>query len=602
MKKLYHLFFIVLLFASLQAQTLLTEDFSANKMAPDGWTIEGKTDNWLVKTSANAGGTAPECAFWYTPAGDGTFRLVSPKINTQNKSLLKLTFKQYFQKWTTNNYKFGVATKSGSGDWKVAWEVVTSGNIPKEEKKIDITENLNTTDFQFCFFFEGNPDHIGVWNIDDILLNVPLTNDAIVEMIDVAKNVKVNTPITPKVLVKNNGATQASFPVVIDILQGDQKLYTKTIQVNDLPSSQTKLLTFDSFTPTESNKLYKIMACSDLGSDGDKSNDTCVTYFNTNEVAKKVVWESFTNTSCGPCAGANPTHEKVISANIDKVIPVFLHVSWPSNQDPFYVPISSLLNARTQYYGIQGVPSVVLNGKQSSATGDETGLTTAVSQEAEQFSALKMTLSDNLSGNTWNCTVNIEVLGGVSPGNYKLHVGVTESDLSFNAPNGEKHFNWVLRNMYPSETGTALTLTEGATITKNIACDLDASWKKDKLEIFAFIQNDDTKEILQAEKIVSYTDINDEISDLPEVYSLSQNYPNPFNPSTVIKYDLVETSKVKLVIYDILGRKVKTLVDKTQDAGSYKVNFDAKGIASGVYFYKIVAGEFSDIKKMLFIK
>ncbi|MFA8342253.1 MAG: Omp28-related outer membrane protein [Rhodothermaceae bacterium] len=602
MKKLYHLFFIVLLFASLQAQTLLTEDFSANKMAPDGWTIEGKTDNWLIKNTTNAGGTAPECAFWYTPSGNGTFRLVSPKINTENKNLLTLAFKQYFYNWSTNNYKFGVATKSGSSDWKVLWEVITSDKIPKETKNLDITENLNSSDFQFCFFYEGNPDDMYVWNIDDISLESPLNSDAKVETIDITKNVKVATPVTPKATIKNNGMVSASFPVILDIFQGEQKLFSQTIQVDDLASKQTKLLTFDSFTPTESNKLFKVIVCSDLNNDGEKSNDTCVTYFNTNVTAKKIVWESFTNTSCGPCAGANPTHEKVISNNPDNIVPMFLHVSWPSNQDPFYVPASSLLNARTQYYGIQGVPSVVLNGKKSSSTGSEIGLANEINHELSNFSALKMTLSDNLSGNTWNCTVNIEVIGGLEPGDYKLHVGVTESDLSFNAPNGEKHFNWVLRNMYPSETGTALTLTEGATITKNIACNLDASWKKDKLEIFAFIQNDNTKEILQAEKIVSYTDINDEISDLPEVYSLSQNYPNPFNPSTVIKYDLVETSKVKLVIYDILGRKVKTLVDKTQDAGSYKVNFDAKGIASGVYFYKIVAGEFSDIKKMLFIK
>ena len=91
-------------------------------------------------------------------------------------------------------------------------------------------------------------------------------------------------------------------------------------------------------------------------------------------------------------------------------------------------------------------------------------------------------------------------------------------------------------------------------------------------------------------------------NEVPKVYSLSQNYPNPFNPSTTISYGLPKSGLVKLVIYDVLGRVVKTLVNGYKEAGMYDFSFDASGISSGVYFYKVESGDFSSIKKMVLIK
>lgn len=89
---------------------------------------------------------------------------------------------------------------------------------------------------------------------------------------------------------------------------------------------------------------------------------------------------------------------------------------------------------------------------------------------------------------------------------------------------------------------------------------------------------------------------------LPIKFELEQNYPNPFNPSTVIRYSLESSVRVKLEVFDIIGRKVATLVDGVQPVGQYNVNFDAAGLSSGTYIYRIDAGEFSSIKKMMLIK
>ncbi len=85
-------------------------------------------------------------------------------------------------------------------------------------------------------------------------------------------------------------------------------------------------------------------------------------------------------------------------------------------------------------------------------------------------------------------------------------------------------------------------------------------------------------------------------------FNLEQNYPNPFNPSTQIKYTLAEQSNVTLKVYDVLGNEVANLVNKNQNAGSYNVNFDASGLASGLYIYKLSAGNFTSSKKMLLLK
>lgn len=98
------------------------------------------------------------------------------------------------------------------------------------------------------------------------------------------------------------------------------------------------------------------------------------------------------------------------------------------------------------------------------------------------------------------------------------------------------------------------------------------------------------------------TDVVDDIQYQPVYYYLSQNYPNPFNPITTIKFQIASTSFVSLIVYDILGREIKSLVNEKKPAGSYEVEFDAMGLPSGVYFYTLKTGEFTQTKKMILLR
>ena len=89
---------------------------------------------------------------------------------------------------------------------------------------------------------------------------------------------------------------------------------------------------------------------------------------------------------------------------------------------------------------------------------------------------------------------------------------------------------------------------------------------------------------------------------IPEKFILSQNYPNPFNPTTRIQYSILEKSLVTIKVYNILGKEVKTLVNENQNVGKYEISFNASDLCSGVYFYKLTAGNFVETKKMILLR
>ncbi len=98
------------------------------------------------------------------------------------------------------------------------------------------------------------------------------------------------------------------------------------------------------------------------------------------------------------------------------------------------------------------------------------------------------------------------------------------------------------------------------------------------------------------------TNIKSVKNEIPKTFSLEQNYPNPFNSSTIIKYNLPKSTDVLLVVYDITGKNISTLVNAYQNAGIYEINFEANNLTSGVYFYKIITDKFTETKKFTFIK
>jgi hypothetical protein len=97
------------------------------------------------------------------------------------------------------------------------------------------------------------------------------------------------------------------------------------------------------------------------------------------------------------------------------------------------------------------------------------------------------------------------------------------------------------------------------------------------------------------------TSVDEDGGDISLSFTLAQNYPNPFNPSTTIPFDLAQRVSVKLRVFDVTGREIAVLVDQVLQPGSYKVTFTPKGLANGVYFYRLEAGEFIQTKKLILL-
>ena len=100
-----------------------------------------------------------------------------------------------------------------------------------------------------------------------------------------------------------------------------------------------------------------------------------------------------------------------------------------------------------------------------------------------------------------------------------------------------------------------------------------------------------------AKRMVGGNDLN-----VPNAFALRQNMPNPFNPSTVINYQIPSPGRVELKVFNVLGQGVATIVDELESAGYKSAHFDATGLPSGVYFYRLKTGTFSSIRKMIYLK
>ncbi len=176
--------------------------------------------------------------------------------------------------------------------------------------------------------------------------------------------------------------------------------------------------------------------------------------------------------------------------------------------------------------------------------------------------------------------------------------GDTSVNLDWNAiPDEDFRYYAVYRRTDPDTTSSLL----GTTID-TFYSDSDVLWGSTyyyQVSAFDFAGNESIRSNEAGWEVGVYG--NRDV-DLPESFSLSQNYPNPFNPVTEIRYALPKDCQVRLEVYSILGQRVATLVEGTQEAGYKAVRWDASGVASGIYFYRLQAGSFVESKKMILLK
>ncbi|MDP6156785.1 MAG: Omp28-related outer membrane protein [Candidatus Thermoplasmatota archaeon] len=242
---------------------------------------------------------------------------------------------------------------------------------------------------------------------------------------------------------------------------------------------------------------FGAITASDTG-DSDETPDARSERGTTQRV---VLLEDFTNTGCGPCAGANPSFDRIADEyGEEKVSLVRYHVSWPSANDPFYTANSAENDARRSYYGVNSVPCVYCDGeKVNFQSSYYTDLKTEVDARLAIPSKLKIDVTGSLGSGTGSIDVHIEALDTISASNLKARILILESNVSYNAPNGETNHRFAVRDMVDNANGAAVSLSnqgDTADISKNF--NIGQSWKEEEITAVVFVQSDTTKEVLQS--------------------------------------------------------------------------------------------------------
>ena len=215
-----------------------------------------------------------------------------------------------------------------------------------------------------------------------------------------------------------------------------------------------------------------------------------------------LLFECFTNTSCGPCASQNPGLDALINANADRVAAIKYHMNWPGANDPMYVHNPEDNNARKGVYEVNSVPHTVVDGRRFA---DVPGHLTQsmVNGYLAIESPYDMRLSYEIDNATNTVTVHVmgRALADID-GSLKLYVGVIEKEIHYSsAPgsNGERDFYSVMKKLLPSATGTSLgTVAAGDYFAYNFSWEMANVYDVNQIDAIAWVQNTTSKEVMQA--------------------------------------------------------------------------------------------------------
>jgi hypothetical protein len=606
MKKLLIIALLLIAPAVLNAQVYIDQHFAT--FPPTGWTIDSHSANWHIGASYNAGGAAPEAVFDYDPDFNGTSRLISPYFNLTGITSLKLRFRHSVDHYSTP-YTLGVATRDGHGAWHVVWSVNPSSSINPTVITRDITTaDVGADSFQICWYFTGQAYNINYWYFDDIIMYAPLAHDIRLDSVAMDPQYSVEDPMFPEAKLANFGANSETFNVNCKIKLGDAVIYDNTQSGITLAAGGSMDVEFSSFMLPEADEIYDVTMISQLEGDLNTNNDTLLSVFNTYTTPRDMVMlEIGTGTWCQYCPGAALGAEDMIS-NGHNVAVVEYH---GGGTDPY---INTYSTARNSYYGVSGYPTAYFDGILSFVGGNHTSsmygnYLPLFNRRQPIKSAFSIDITSTHTGNNYQVQITVIKKATIRYSRMALIMALTESHIQY-AWQGQTEVNWAERTMSPNQNGTTLNFASSDTQVVNLTFTRTSSWAFHELEIAAFIQNLDNKEILQGTKAhldSLTTGIDDQLVVLPTETKLMNSYPNPFNPTTNIAYTLKSAGIVHLDIYNMLGQKVRTLVNSKIEAGEHHAIWDGRTdsgdqSASGTYFVKMTTDNFTSTKKMVLLK
>ena len=266
-------------------------------------------------------------------------------------------------------------------------------------------------------------------------------------------------------------------------------------------------------------------------------------------------------------------------------------------------------NSRCSYYSLSGDPTTVADG-----TLKQVG-TYYTHQDSVNFAgyyntrravtspcSITVTGRYNTSTRSGKVFVTVTNTSGSTITNHRLRYAILET-IPYSWPPADSCWE-TCRKMLPNYTGVAITLNAGQTVADSQSFTMGSGWVDAKTRIGVFVQNDANKQILQGGGALLSSFLGAEIQEPPvpkeTSLELAQNSPNPSRGITEIAFALPQTGEVRLAVYDAQGRLVKTLAEGARSAGTHHIS--VSGLKSGVYFYRLEAGNASLTRRMVVAK
>ncbi len=519
---------LVLVLFSFSSQILgqhLSENFSSG-WPPQGWTIDAQQGNWSAVQSSNAGGSAPEARFSWTPQFNSTSRLISPSIDLTGVQNLTLSFKHAVDHYS-GTYTVGVATRSNNGSWNTIWS--SGGANVQQAVSVAITNaDVGSANFQFCFFFSGNSYNINYWYIDDVVLYTPYDTDIEVFSINVSSYSLYGTKDVATT-VKNigiNPITSFSLQYQID----EQTPIVEEVTGVNITTGSTYTFTFSQtweVTPGVYNLSVNASNINGAGDDDYTPNNTLNKniHIASQSVANLPLFESFTSSTCPPCYTFNTnTFTPFLNANQGQYAIIKYQMNWPGSGDPYYTAEGGV---RRTYYGVSAVPQLFTGGVGTPT--NQTGLNNAFAYEQSKPTFFSLNASAYVSGNMVHATIN--VLPHVTVTGFKVRAAIVENVTTGNVgSNGETSFKYVMMKMLPDANGTTVNLNDGENHSLSFSQDMSGTFVEEMsdLTLVVFIQNDTTKEIFQSIMVPCALE-----QQYPVIFTINNELSEPIAGATV---------------------------------------------------------------------
>ena len=563
------------------SQTIFEETFSTDQsLIASGWTLfnqdsdTGIATNW-VRTTEDSNGIMASFSWYNSVVYSPNNYAFSPAINlTSYTGPIKLSYKHAAQDpdWDAENYSLYVTTTPTVAAATTALHTQTSMNgiNTLTEITFDLSSYAGQTIY-LCYRHHNVSDQFNII-IDDIKVEKMLSNNLVLQSVVVqpfiaagnqtysgsVKNIGTNNVTSYTVTWQSNGGALQTYNVTgVNIAPGATHNFTHNIPLNAVSGVY--------------NLIFNVSLVNG-SADPDSSNNLLnkTTQVPTGSTVFKPLIEKFTSSTCGPCASYNSsTFNPYYTAQNQNFNYIAYQMNWPGSGDIYYTAEGGV---RRDYYGVNAITSLWIDGAEYSTSNSQAILTTHVNTEATKPGYFSLTANRNLSGG--NAIVNYNITPFIT-GSYVLHAAVIEKLTTANTgSNGETSFKHVMMKMVPNASGTTINTTAGTPITGQISASLAGTniEENSDLEVIIFIQNAATKEIMQSFKATDVLSLED------NTLTKIKLYPNPATNS--IRFTNIKEAAI--TITDVSGKVV--LQSSVIDENSL---INVSNLNSGIYFVNI---------------